>query len=917
MLYRLKQAGMCKTISLYVITLLLGSCAVAQQPLAYWSFDDSQYNVDRNGKWKIDVNTYKPQVRQENGLVGKCLTAANANGIIVTNLFSSKAQKTDITIEFLFKGTQFMFTTFPSAEFRINFNYNSLVINTQTKKNGQVRKYGWTIPLKGSGITSYNYLADGNWHHYVFTVQRSGQLQVWIDGSTDPILQKKIDPFDELAITSKDGFKLTGSIDELAFYQTVLEETLIYQHMQEVMNSGAYTFTRNNAIISARKAVAQEAGSKYDEKEFAPGYPNYTVQATDQLKAFPDPRFSDRFMNRNFPWLDITYLHRELPGKGGKGFGKVNPAKAIELTEEMATRWNYYVELPCLRRDSLTANKEYQNKSSLYYALLQYARQHPELPTASVIMHPQVNPKHAGFDRTRPYAMAQDLPDQYYLRDSKNKPIVKDNKKWFSPLAPLDYMKKDALTSAFYLRQLTRHLGRPIDMINENGEIFGHMRPKALLESDPNVKKDIAGKKLTIPQYNGWFQNMLDTCYKNELLRNLDWKNTLFTFYNVSAYNSSYWPSYDMRRTSNSIINGIHYSTPSFYPSRPDNWRIAAGSLNGYGTVAEGRLKEIKMGDKLFAPFVSAGWGLEENNIRPAQWLALLKSMVMLGAEFFHVGYFNVTGSTGWPNGVGPNDPRGYIYQVAMPAYAQAIASRVYPFLINGELLNPQSGLASNTYSFRFKGLRENQLIMVRRLGNKYLIFGSVQPNSNIAGNVPLEEDTRIVVDNMQLAFKIRKQGSMYILDLSNSSPVFYQLDGWHQYEHPYYWSKDIRMEAENADEISAQVRTYTEKTNSGKYDFRDFTTFVRINQNQSISFNVPRKQGNKSCILTIKCANEGSAVISVENGTTAIQKTITGKSWTTLTLGSGEANRLFNQHSGRIRIRVVKGTIDLDQVTF
>src|SRR5690606_28767794 len=108
-------------------------------------------------------------------------------------------------------------------------------------------------------------------------------------------------------------------------------------------------------------------------------------------------------------------------------------------------------------------------------------------------------------------------------------PIRYSNKKWLSPLAPLDIIRKDAKTAAFYLRQLSAHLGKPIDMLNENGEIFGHMRPQELLEKDPAVKKDIARRNLSIPEYNGWFQNRLDTCYKNEILRSLGWKNTIFT----------------------------------------------------------------------------------------------------------------------------------------------------------------------------------------------------------------------------------------------------------------------------------------------------------------------------------------------------------------------------------------------------
>src|SRR5690606_4926132 len=147
------------------------------------------------------------------------------------------------------------------------------------------------------------------------------------------------------------------------------------------------------------------------------------------------------------------------------------------------------------------------------------------------------------------------------------------------------------------------------------------------------------------------------------------------------------------------------------------------GALNGYGTVAEGRKKEMALGVKFFAPFVSAGWGLEDKNIRPGQWLGLLKSMVMLGADFFHVGYFNVTGGTGWPDGKGPNDPRGYIYQAAMPAYAQAIASHIWEFIEKGKLL--EDPLSNNrNMPFSFNATNPNHLVIVRKLNQKFLIYG-------------------------------------------------------------------------------------------------------------------------------------------------------------------------------------------------
>jgi len=753
------------------------------------------------------------------------------------------------------------------------------------------------------------------WHHFVLSIKKNGELRIWIDGKTADEFKRDIEPFNRIEVSGRDGFRLGAELDELAFYNTALDPRMIRQHVMQFKKGEAYTFSLNKSMVNEAAESFILKPATIDTLEYAPGYPDCTIQGVAQLKEFSDPRYSRTMkMMRNFPWLDIRYLHRELPGKGGKGFGKLSPDRAVDMVEEMSKRWNYFVELPCLRLDSVSANKRYADPSSVEFSLIRFANQHPQLPTASVIMEVQGKPVHAGFPWNSAYQSAQNLEGRYYLKDAKGKPIIFSNKKWLSPLAPLDIIQYDARTTAFYLRQLAKHLNKPIDMLNENGEIFGHMRPKELLEKDVEVKKDIESRKLTVPQYNGWFQNRLDTCYKNEILRSLGWKNTLFTFYNVSAYNSAYWPDYAMRRTSNFSMKGNHYSTPSFYPSKPDNWRRASGPLNGYGTVAEGRLKEIKLGDKLFAPFVSAGWGLEENNIRPAQWLALLKSMVMLGADFFHVGYFNVTGRAGWPNRIGPNDPRGYIYQVArgyiyqvaMPAYAQAIASRVQNFILDGELLNPQEDLASNIYTFRFKGNKENHLILVRRLKDKYLIYGSIQPNSNIKGNIPQFENTEIILNGKKIKFEIRRQGSMYILDVSNDPPVFYQLDSWHQYEHPYFWKKSFFVEAENFDKGDNGIAIITE----GKpFLYDQYISYVKISSDQKIRYNVPDPEKYSSINLNCKKIY-GSPSIFVRSGSFKTEVNVDAKDWENLVL-----NINANSLSEEWQLVVTGGIIGLNAI--
>src|SRR5690606_3775958 len=69
------------------------------------------------------------------------------------------------------------------------------------------------------------------------------------------------------------------------------------------------------------------------------------------------------------------------------------------------------------------------------------------------------------------------------------------------------------------------------------------------------------------------------------------------------------------------------------------------------------------------------------------------------------------------------------------------------------------------------------------------------------------------------------------------------QLDGWHQYEHPYYWMQDMIIEAEHADKA---VKASIETEASGKHqlDFSGFRTFVRMKPGSELSFLLPAKRG-------------------------------------------------------------------------
>lgn len=824
-------------LCLVLLLIYYSTTAVSQGgiPYHYWTFNSTNTGQDSISGKMLDAKYYNCQYSLVRTRVGKGLSLGNSTCPVITSALGGRVA-TEFSIEVLFKGEMLTFLTFPKQTTVVRFDYGGFLFRTTSVLNGRSVVDDLHVELRGSGRRSYNYYTDGEWHHLVFTASlKSGKKEIWVDGECLEGFSGDLGKANSFEFGASDGFRNTDKIDELAFYNSVLSPELIKQHYAEVRGGSPYSFKLNRKLLQAG-ITPENKEETIDPAEFAPGYPDYTIQAVDQLKAFPDPRFHAAVpLRRNMSWMDISYLHRELPARGGKGFGKADPNRAVALTAQMAEKWNYYIDIPVLRMDSAATDKVYGDHKSVEGALIEFAKENPQYPVASILFEPQVRPVHAGFESRVPYVSSQKLPDKYYFRDARGNVVQYNRKKWISPLAPLDIIQKDGKTSRFYLAQLLKYLRTPPALINENGEVFGHMRKEDLLRKDPAVWAHYKSSGMTPAEYSGWFQYRMDSTYRTEVMNGLDSKRTHFSFYNLSAINPEYWPDYASRRELNRWSGDTMYSTPDFYPRTPDNWRDGKGSSNGYGRLAHGRAREIELGDKFFSPFVAAGWGREEDNIRPAQWLALLKSLVMLGADFFYTGYFNVTGAGGkWPNGVGPNDPRGYAYQIAIPSYAQAIRSWVPEFFEKGELLNPADP-RDLVRQFRFRGLGENELILVRKSGKKYLIYGSVQPNSNIKGNVPQEKKTTIELDGRQVSFVIRRQGSMYVLDLSELQPVFYQVDGWHQYQHPYYWGRDLGIEGEAFIRNANLYTIYKSTANHSGLDFSEFTSFARLDGKYSI----------------------------------------------------------------------------------
>lgn len=124
--------------------------------------------------------------------------------------------------------------------------------------------------------------------------------------------------------------------------------------------------------------------------------------------------------------------------------------------------------------------------------------------------------------------------------------------------------------------------------------------------------------------------------------------NTKFAYYQVDGQPTWRFKYEEMRQAS-SQINGQYYPTGNIYMRYQNNWRYWSSPWHGWQWVAESRKVELGLGDKLFSPTVAAGWDADETkNVRPAQWLGMLKAISMAGAEYFYPSFFSLTAPSGF-----------------------------------------------------------------------------------------------------------------------------------------------------------------------------------------------------------------------------------------------------------------------------
>lgn len=865
---------------MFVIGSLVNS-AKAQTfvPKNYWTFNGSTFNKDSMNNFNLDFSSYGCSYTTSNTVVAKGLTLSpsNSNNINAGNLVVDSA----FAIEFMIKpGQKFHLTTFFR---RLDGAIGGYVSNEgwvfYTNTTGSGVNY-LKVPFDGIGKKSYGYLIDGNWHHIVFQYSKGkGLKQIFIDGecpagfstnvSGNVTSSSNTTMFINQGVTYE---RFDGQYDEIAFYNMSLPQTLIYKHYTDALIGKTYSFTNNTTAVPATSAIS----GPLDMTEFAPGHPTVSVPALEQLKSFPLPRYKPgNTLLKNFNWIDLMYL-------GGRFQTGVSDAAAVttstNMNEELAKNFNYMIYSK-------------PNGDAFSTAWTALANANPQLGLSIITLRAQLNPS---------YIRSQGLASSNYLQNSSGQTIDPSGNtssfKYWRPTAPPSVYEGDGNQVASNLQWYLTQLTRPITMINENGEVFGWASDNALA-ADPAVvaAKNSSGLDYQTFQGRKFMENETQS-YRDKFMSLSGLSNTKFTEYAIDGF-PQYRMKYSEARKVNSLINGQYYATPDFYPRWPNNWRNWMGAWHGWQWIVDSRYNELAAGDKLFSPFVAAGWDVnEENNIRPAQWLGLLKMMNILGAEFFYAGFFNEQGNYGAGLPL-PADPKNYVWQSVMPSYAQAVTSRFEDLLRNGNLMNGDfpayyvGGSSAPGYSFWTGDLR--QLVSARKHQSlaKYVIAGTIQPNTSMVGDAQNEATAQINLDGFNLKIKVRRQGSTYIYDRTNTSaPVFYQLDEWHEKTHPSYWTKDFTIEAELFDNTNA---TYNLKTTvpsgTAAGDYTNFTTAITYPSGTTsftpieYSFR-PRTSSNQTFYLWVRARSKSGTstgvTVSLDNGAAKTISCITDTNW-------------------------------------
>jgi hypothetical protein len=852
-----------------IILFLLISTYCAAQPTSYFTFEkktpaNSQNFTDSTGLYEFNfsqnVNSYNWLTT---GAAGRSVQwgAGTSLGLASTSaqqLFGSFSYQFCLRIDKMYNGAIIIDQL--DGSHKISFSINTYVFNSSAKiytlnfltNTTTTGTDDWRISLDGIDRASLGYYTDGNFHTFAFVYNATtGLKQVFVDGVCPSGFSKTISPGNLVTganhttrVNSTVPYRLFyGALDELAIYNTALSPQQVYQNYLNISAGQHYQYT--TTITTVPTAPAVTAG--LDTNDFAPT----GMTALQQLQLSPRPRYKQgNTMHPLFNWVDMVYM-------GGRFQPGVSDAQSATndttLQVQLCKYFNYMI---------------YCTQGTDQWSAIEqtFGNRHPEWKLSTITKRAQLSPS--------TLLTNQSLPASAYLRNASGQFIdrngnVTTTKTW-SPSSSPALFAQDGQTVKGYLAFLRSKLTRPVDFVNENGEVIAAYDVN-ILALDPSCVAAQSSSGLNMAEWQGrQFSTEETQSYWSAFTG--DFPNTTkFTYYAEDGYYQyRFWYKYG--RTFQSTFNGQWYSTVDYYPRRDEIWRPRNTAYNGMQWLLTGRNYEIAAGDTLYSPFVAAGWspGFETEWIQSTHWNALMKNLGAFGADFYYTGFFNEAGNYNPPNPA-PVPAEKYAYQLLIPAYAQAVTSRAETIFRRGILLGgdvPQSidPPEAGNGNYYFCGDPRVFINVRRQGGNKYFIAASLNNISNQKGQVENSKNVTFTLDGTDITIEVRKQGSVYVLDKSVSPQVFYQLDGWHSAGHPARWTKDFNIEAELYDGTkNFTIKTdNVSQTNLTSYDsyltWQDTTTVL-----DTVKYNfIPTTDSTYYCWFRLRSRTGASTGVTV-----------------------------------------------------
>lgn len=891
-----------------------------QNPLESWNFAGNNWENGQIKATEVNLLSSKYNRKQEAGVSFISIKEDQENGMVT--LYKDLPETFTLSFWMRIPEGQFpedvrLFWTMDNSMI-LRFTPNHWLYQTRVKlPDGAIIQDNQIIKLDGNSFDSYNYLIDGKWHQVVMQfTPRTGMKSLFIDGNQREDWNKQTRAgnlcgadncnknliFNHLSRTNS---LYEGDLGPVSLYNRILSQNQIKSQFESTvggMNPGLQVTTSSTRDVEVTGAI--------DPKEFPKAETGIVREAKIQLENFPYPRyFPGHQLRPNINLINPIFM-------AGYRVTDRNLTDAISvmvpMVEDLWVNWNYTL--------TLVSNYSYKlpsgNQAEYILSLIDLANKHPELPVAMVTAWAQIKPNLMGGTFIGPNIMQRTLKPEYYLQNGTRRYIAHDGAikplpQIYRPTAPDALWKEDGEYQQEGLEEIMDRLRRPINIVTENGEVTPWPMDESVLSKDQVVLHDYQNSG-----YDSWQQyfsavktNMRST-YRDAFMDHPKLRGAEFTWYAIDGgpYNLDRF-NWNIAKKALKPVNGQYYSTPNFYVRTPDNWAKWKGPWRGWEWISITRKVEIADGDKLFSPFVAAGWAQDpEINVRPTQWLGLLKCLSVVGAEYYQVGIFNEKGVQYFPF------PDNYIWQAAIPAYAQAITSRYEEILREGNLLVNAEGQAITEYD-----CGDPRVLFTARKHddtNEYIFSTTLQPNSNIRGNVPDETIVNVTVDGMEMKVKVRRQGSVYYLDMRNPNrPVITQLDSWHETGHPDWWTRNFHFEAEVPDYLQ-DCRVLSDIPTPGDYtDFRSYISPDGPDACTKYHFN-PREVGNYTLDVVAKSTTvQGKIQVMLDEVVIGEITVSRGNNWQTFTLNN-RALRGIDTTNHVLSLHMTGNTLQVDKVT-